>query len=648
MKDIMTETSAIQADRTAITKEDLKFLDEFDIKLKKMPKTQRKGAVKEEVTRLWEVVGWHRPLAGFWYNFVLLLIIAVPAIMSFTMISLVLPYSEAIGFANTTMAFLLPLYNLADFGIKNAVERFIAQYASTNTRKALSYMSFYIYYQLITGLVQVTGVSLFAVYVLPQTSMSYAGWFFLVYIMIQWPGTPGIFLSGLGGFQQFDKQNVLVVIQNVAIQTLTQLGFILIGRYLGSLDPTVGELMGAVMGFILGSYFDDIITLFIGAKLFSKVLQPYGLQLREVFYISFDKQIAKQVLIYGGKVMPSGFSYYAVSALIAWMLANWFSAYPTYVGLYSIASGVIGALGVSFSSSSPISQSYNNGKHNLALFYIRSQFQWWGILSVGILMAPLLFLIPPIIGNVAGEYAEVQWMIWPLFLGAFILFPTNFAGVICEACNLPQKSTFMNFIEQGTRFIVYFIALSPWTVSAWFGEEYVIVAWLFSEAPGYALKGVYGWRVVKKNLFPGKKIGFPLYQTFIAPAVGMLLFIPIYLIMLAIFRNVWLADETMGYVLAGIYLLSVLFVFPIFIFMPLYGFLGAWDLKSLDDFRKCALMAGPSRFLVTKLYQGAKFGFTHSPLKGRFKIPYEVPMEEADQLMEIYKENLKILKETQK
>lgn len=598
-------------------------------------KQEEKEQLKKKVDELWKQTGWHRPLAGFWFNYILLLVIAIPAVLMVTLLNLVLPYPEALGFNSIVTGLLLPIYTLADFGIRNASERYIAQYAEVEPQKALKYVSFFIWYQMISGLLQVTIISIVAVTIIPYTNMSFAVWFFLVFIMIQWPGTAGIFLTALGGFQQFDKQNVIIVIQNVAIQTLTQVGFIVLGRWIGSLNPAIGELMGAVMGFILGSYLDDLLAMFIGAYFLKNSLKSFGIKLKEVLFITFDRKIIKEVLLYGGKVLPAGLVYYIVSAAINLMLAAWLWNYSTLLGLYTIASGIIGALGVSFSNGPPIAEAYNNEKKELTLFYIRSQFQWWGILSVGVLMGPLLFLIPNILGYIGAEYAEAAPMMFPLFVGAWILFPSNFSATVCEACDRPQNSTYCNFIEQGTRFTTYLLIFAPWGVATWFGSDKVFFFWLLAESPGYALKGIYGWYIVKKKLFTGMKIGFPLYQTLLAPALALAAFTPLYFLMSGIFSQVFLWSDIAGYGLAVLYLISVLFVFPIYLFMPLYGFLGAWDEKSLDDFRKSTLMAGPSKRLVTALYRSAKFGYERSPFKGKFVIPYEIAEQQALEITNI-------------
>jgi len=306
---------------------------------------QKRGAARREKNRkekldadaYWKETGFHRPLAGFWWNYSLLLVLALPGLIVIGVVlpQFILPFPEAFGFNTVVTSILGPVYLFADFGIKEAIGRFIAQYSESEPRRAINYMSFYFYYQMWTGFIQVTIISWIAINTLPYTDISYAGWFFLVYILIQWPGTPGLFITALNGFQRFDKSNVLIVIQNVAIQTMTQVGFIFLGRYAGALSPAVGELMGATMGFIVGSYFDDFIAMVIGALLFKKVVKPFGLSLIDVLIIRFDKKLVKEVLVYGGKVLPSGLSYVGVNAAITFMLIAWFKSYSTYVGLNS-------------------------------------------------------------------------------------------------------------------------------------------------------------------------------------------------------------------------------------------------------------------------------------------------------------------------
>lgn len=597
---------------------------------------------KKEVDRLWKEIGWHRPLGGMLYNYLLLLVVMLPGILVVSVVvpNFIMPYPEAVGFYNVTLSYLQVIFFAADFGLKNASERYIAEYAETKPKKAIRYVSFFIWFQMITGLIQITVISAFSIMILPQTDMGYAVWFFLVYIMVQWPGTIGIFQVALNGFQQFDKANILYVIQNFAIQVLTAVGFIFLGRWYGIQNPQIGELMGATMGFIVGMYVDDLIGLLLGMYFLNNTLRPFGLTLKDAFIISYDKKLAKQVLWYGGRVMPSGLSFYAVSFLITLMLTAWLPNYSTLIGLYYIASTLVGALSMTFPMTAPLSESYNNNKKELSLYLIRMQFIWWGILTIGFFLIPVLLMFPLILLRIGGEFAEASWMIFPLFIPAFLLFPSNFAGIICEACDLPEQSTFMNFIEQGTRLLTYFLVLNPdFGILLLVGRENVVYFWLLAEAPGYIAKGFYGWFIVKKKLFPHNKIDIPIWQTFFIPFLAMLPEIPFVIAMVGVFNLVFALNQILGFIILGIFLISMLYLMPAYVLMPMFGFLGGWDEKSLDDFRKAALISGPSKIIVTRLYKNSKYAYEKSPWKDKFKVSYEMAEKEAQELMELREEH---------
>jgi hypothetical protein len=102
-----------------------------------------------------------------------------------------------------------------------------------------------------------------------------------------------------------------------------------------------------------------------------------------------------------------------------------------------------------------------------------------------------------------------------------------------------------------------------------------------------------------------------------------------------IFDIVFLSNQIAGYGLAALYIVILLYILPICYIMPMYGFLGAWDEQSIEDFRKAAIMSGPSRFLVNLLYRGTKFGYQHSPWKGKFVIPSKIAMKQAEELTQM-------------
>jgi len=622
---------------------------EKELSPRKKAKKEAKEKLKEETKELWEEVGWHRPLGGVMYNYLLLLIVILPGILIISVVlpNYILPYPEAVGFYNVTLAYLEFIFFFADFGIKNACSRYIAEHAETNPRHALKYVSFFIWFQMFSGLIQITVISVFAILIIPSTEMSYAIWFFLVYLLIQWPGTVGLATGGggifevaLNGFQQFDKANILWVLREFLFTIFTAITFIFIGRWYGIQNPAIGELMGATMGFIFGMWFDNIIGMIVGMHFFKKTLEPFGIGLRETFRVTFDKKVVKEVLIFGGKVMPSGLSFYVVSFLITFMLTTWLYNYSTLLGLYFIASTLTGALALSFSNGPPISEAYNNGKKELTLHYIRSQLQWWGLITIGFFLIPVIILFPFILVQIGGEFGEAAWMIYPLFCASILEVPfVFFPGSICENCNIPEHSTYMNLIEQGVRLVTFFMIFNPWFgVAVLFGREYLLIFWLFANIPAYLCKGVYAWYIIKKKLFPEQKLQVPFIQTLLLPLISMLPFLPIAFLMVGIFNFVFVISEIAAFILAALFLISSLYLVPAFIIFPMYGLLSGWDEKSIEDFRKAALLSGPSRKIINLFYKNTKFGYEHSPWKEKFNLPHELANKEADELTSIRRE----------
>ena len=75
---------------------------------------KNKKISKAEVKQYWEQIGWHRPLAGFWYNYILILVLAIPGLLIIgVVIPAILPHPEALGFSRVatslaTTSFTIP------------------------------------------------------------------------------------------------------------------------------------------------------------------------------------------------------------------------------------------------------------------------------------------------------------------------------------------------------------------------------------------------------------------------------------------------------------------------------------------------------------------------------------------------------------
>ncbi len=585
---------------------------------------------------LWQEIGFHRPLGGFWFNYVLVLVAAVFSILFvlYLLPNLILPFPEAIGFQDLVKNFFALYFMLADVGIGRAVLRFIAEDNVKDPERSIHYLQFFIWFQMMSGLVQVTLIAFLTIWWAPTTNLAYTMWFFLLYSTIQYPGMLGVFQGALEGFQRFHKLNTLVFLQGALLENSTRVLCILLGRYLGAQNPAIGELMGATLGSIIGAYLDDFIAAVIGAFWLKPILQEINPMwgVKNLFMVQFDSTLAKRCLWFGFRaILPS--SFHQISQLVmTLLLIHYLPNYGTIWGLYSIAEMVSGVAGTfRFKMASTISEAANNGKWRLVENYTTRAYRWLGI-TYGF-MAILIFAAAPLLGIIAGEqYAMAAVIIQVLVLGRFTEGFGSINADIFIGCDKPEYYIIINFCEISARIGFMFVLLVP-VQAGWY-------ALAISRIAGWVARFIMGIFLVKR-LF---RLKVNLWQTAAAPIIaGLGMYGVIWGIESYIFP--FLATF-LGEVLTAIILavLVVLFI-PLLIFFPLYALLGGWDDGSLEIFRIATEISGPSKPLVLFIHRVSQKLAQVSPLTNRFPISNEGVVEEMRELVMLRNKKLREVKE---
>nr|MDO8116926.1 hypothetical protein [Candidatus Sigynarchaeota archaeon] len=171
------------------------------------------------------------------------------------------------------------------------------------------------------------------------------------------------------------------------------------------------------------------------------------------------------------------------------------------------------------------------------------------------------------------------------------------------------------------------------------------VVYSFCDFPGMIVKIVFGFSLVKAKILKpvGEKLVVPYYQMGGAMAIvfGLMLFFNGGLVVL--FNTVISFGSFYKYIMAGLYLLLVLFVIPFLMFF-LYSLAGGWDDYGLSIFKDAVELSGPSKFLVRKLYLVCVWGHDHSPLKNKFPIHHEAAAQEITELDELKRKTYESLK----
>lgn len=573
----------------------------------------------------WEEIGFHRPLGGFWFNYILILGSALFAVvfMLWILPNYVLPFPEAIGF-QTLMSNLFSVYfTLADVGVGRAITRFVAEDNVKDPRKSLQYLQFFIWYQMISGLGQVTVIALWALYFVPATELAYAVWFILIYSTIQFPGMLGVFTGALEGYQRFDKANLVKFLQAVVFENTTRVACILLGRYWGAQVPAIGDLVGATIGSIVGAYLDDFVAAIFGAYLIRPVLKKIDPRwgIKDAFRVTFDRALVKRCLWFGIRAQMPSVLYQATNFILVFLLLNYMPNYSTVWGLYSLALTVANvASSLRFQLVSTFSEAYNNDKHALTQNHITRAYRWWGIIEGFIGTAILAGA--PLLGVIAGEnYVAAVPMIQVLVLTHVPHMTIVITDDINYGCNKPHYNIIFLACEQGTRLVLtyFFLAFTHWS---WVG---VAVA----QGLGYGVKFLVSYLVISARIV---KMRINVWQSIVAPLTAALV---MYGIIWAILEYAYppFAGAIGTIPAAMILVLGAIILVPMLVFFPVFTFMGGWDDASLAIFDKAVELSGPSRPLVQFIARVCHAVARVSPLHGRFPIDTTAADREARELM---------------
>ncbi|MHA1339803.1 MAG: hypothetical protein ACTSRZ_06660 [Promethearchaeota archaeon] len=587
--------------------------------------------INNTAKNLWNVIGIHRSIASFWYQFILLLIVLIPAVLiyGFVIPNYILPYPESLGYNSLTTGTFALFFTIMDVATQPACERFVAQYAEINPRKALKYIQFFIYFQMFTGLIQVTAVSLYVWLYLRKTNLIYAAWFFLLYSTTQYPGMLGAYKSSLKGYQRFDRSNIVEIIQGVLFENITQIIFILLGRYFGRLNPAVGELIGATLGYIIGKYIDDFFALILSAYYMAQILKPYNIRLVETIIPGFSLEEAKQSLSYGIKLLGSSLISTLTDYITLQMMIIWVPNYISILGYIEIAKTIANYVTTHYNFSALMSEAYNNGKKKLTQYIIERYFQHWLYLAF-FLTIEISIMIPPILEYFGGDWGRAAWIIPIYVIPRLMVVPPVMGAEILQACDKPMYRTYGIISEKITKMLCVFLFLSPSGLASVFGENAIIILYALHDIPAYIVITLTEFLLIHYKIVPVK---INIWQTFIAGPIASLPVIPINLAMLKILNIVWnnSTSLTIPFSLVGIYLFILLFIFPMIMFF-IYGLLGGWDETAIEEFKNAIELSGPSKFIVKIYFKLTKKGHDISPIRNKFATPSKEAYEEIKEL----------------
>nr|MDO8109504.1 hypothetical protein [Candidatus Sigynarchaeota archaeon] len=597
----------------------------------------------KSVNELWDKIGFHRPLAGFYYNLIFSLIsMIIGLFISGVIVNIFYPYPESNGYRNVTGGIFGLFFTVMDLGTHMTMDRFIAEARIKNPQKMLHYIQYFIWYQCWTGLMQTTVVSIYAIFIVPQTTLSYGIWLMLIVATYQYPGYLGVFGGVLGSLQQYNRTAILGFICGEGFQRLTELTFVFLGRIWGMNTPAIGEIMGIAIGACIGVYIDDFFAMWLSAWFFTKAMIKDGIRARDCFRVGFDWAMIKECVTFGIKTGAWSLIGVFTGQVILWINIIFIPQYATFSSLCGLASGISGFVnwgGVS-APTPLIAEAFLNGKKKLTQYYFAQSLRY--IVIFQMLFLPSILTVYLVLNKFFVAFNMVNYLpALPFFFSTLIRnFQqpyTSFADSIQLGTNHP---TFLMWLRGSEEMLKIFFNLL-WIVWLQLPAKYGLAAlvWIIpcGEYPAIMYKTILSYLFTHRKVV---KIKVAWWQTMAAPVMsGMIMFGALLAMLFFIFNPI---DAALGFYPAIGIALGVLLLLLLFGYLPLTALLGAWDTNSLRDFKNAARMSGPSKWFVWPMYVLTEKVCKKSPMFNKYALEADEAIAEARELLTLKEANIAI------
>ena len=561
-----------------------------------------KAALSPRGDPRWEVVGFHRPLSGFFYNYLLSLLVMIPFNFVFTFYierNYVNPFLEARGAWGAVTQFMGFFFALLDLGTGQAMVKYFAEYRVRDPERAITYAQFFIWFHALGGVLAVTLLGIMAAIFMPATSVAFLTWFVILHTLVQFPGFTAIYTNLFRALQRFDYAQVLVALTYV-LTPLIQMATAIYMRHWGLLHPVFGEGMGVVFGFALGGVVSNIV---MGA-LCSFFYHGMGFRLTTIFLAHFDKDTIKRSLAFGAKLtagnMLSAASWGLLPVIMLAMIPNFFELNEIWLLTFTLTYPYIETGAYIFVTLiSSVSESYSSGMMRLTQRYLDQSLRWGIMIATMLGGAFIAFSDIFISGLLPPQFLRAATVIGLMHVWRVFDFSTRLPDQVFQGVGRPGLFTYTVATEHIGRIILSLLLISH------FGFYGVFYAFTLSSLA----KSLVAWPAMAKYVV---RPVISVWQTLINPALAAL---GNYLILDAFATYAWRGP---GHT-ANSWMIVLVCLFaslPIYLFIS--GLLG-WDDMALAEFHDAAeLVPYPFGVIARMAHSTVAFASRLSPLHDRF------------------------------
>lgn len=574
----------------------------------------RKEFENREAGTAWERIGFHRPVGGFMFALMSGLILFIPLIIYQNLILpvYILPSAQAMGIWGRVASFFPIIWNLFDMGTSVAHIKFFSEFRVRDPQRAVKYAQFFVWWQALSGAIQVAMVTALASAFLPETVYAMYIWAVIAHTLIQIPGFFMIMSDNLTALQRSDYNQIVDIAANMVIPMATQPLMIAVFVWWGKNNPVFGSAMGGVLGLAAAAYATQAVSFLFGLWLYRRI----GYNARLLFLAHFDWSIAKESFQLGIFLVISGLIGGLGSSLQVLVIQSRLINNNEILGNLGMAGNFVFAYSVLLTLSGnampAISEAFSNGRKVLSQYYTVMVYKYGGFVSA--FLAAILLAVADrfILGSSGKEFERAALYSVPLILTGALQFASNTGDIVMFAANKTRLVTLFALLGLGVNFGIAYVLIDRWQVNAIILTGFI----------GLLLKDILVYFVNDRYIF---KQRFFFWQTLIAPILAG----GVHYVWLRWATGlIWKGDELSSML---IFLIALLPSYPVFAF--LYGFFGGWDDATLAEFGLAAELSAFIRPMTRLFYRASVLGARVSPLHNRFPITIRAEaMQEADAL----------------
>ncbi|MCU0522867.1 MAG: hypothetical protein MUF84_19540 [Anaerolineae bacterium] len=559
----------------------------------------------------WRTVGFHRPLAGFLTSLPLSLMLLLPLLAYRVAILPDFLFPDRRGLEIWTMVsnWTMIFWVLLDAGTAAAAIRLFSTYHIHFPQQAARYIQFYVWWQLLSGAIQLGVICILAATAFPVLGLAHLTYTILARAVLQVPGFLGVFAVMFSARQRFDYQQSLSLLTTISIPLLQAIAIRLIVPW-GAIRPEMGAGLAGSIGVAAGILLAEGLAFLLGANLQLRA----GHSLSALFLPTFDKHTAAEALTFG---LPWAISV-AIPVLGFVLQTEVLDARLTppdlraenWQHLLLVAASFEVLLVGLYRAVMPMLSEARSLNYKALIRYTASQAVRYGAWFSFFLFATLGALGERLLAtDLAARYRDLAPWLMPVLAWGALQWAVWLPDRMLEAAGRPWLMVLGTLVEQAVRIGGSLVLLPLW------GTGGVFAAW----GAGLLLHSMLVRIFASAALV---RVRIYVWQTLIAPAAGAMLLYQL----LRLGLGAW---SPATWASAGSISISALLT-SLLVYAFLTALMGGWDDGALADLRQAARLSSIGLPFAWLLLQCVRLGARVSPLHGRFPIAlYDWAQQEA-------------------